>query len=170
MVPAVRQVRNPGLAPVTRRVATWGEESTLGPALQKEFGASRMKLGGWVLGENFLVRSRCLSFDVLRLEDLLWAYKHVTRQRIYFIPVGSRVVAKLHFVDGQASIQAKDKKLDEALSAIHGRVPWALYGYDEELQKALDRRRDEIVRGVARRRQRWQAQTSDAEAADTVAG
>jgi hypothetical protein len=166
VLPAWRHLRDPSSAPVATRIASWGNLAMLSARLQRELSSSRQKVGGWTFGESCMVRSSWLQFDVLRYEDLVWAYKQVTKQSFYFIPVGKRVAAVLHFVDGQARLQAGERKIDQALASVYERVPWALYGHDDETQKAFDKRRDEIVRGVQRRRQQWQAQVAAQQAAE----
>lgn len=169
VLPAWRQMRDPSSAPVSKRIERWGNLAMLSPGLQREFSSSQQKLGGWTFAENHLIRSGWLSFDVFRYEDLLWAYKQVTKRRVYFIPVTTGVAAKLHFVDGQASIQAAEKNLDAVLTTICDRVPWAIYGHDSELQKAIDKRRDEVVQHVNLRRQQWEAHVAQQNAESQVA-
>lgn len=164
VLPGIRHMRDPSASPIAQRVQGWGNLTLLNGQIQREFETAQQKIGGWKFGQNHLIRAGWLQFDVFRYEDLLWAFKQVHKQSYFFIPVSKSVAAVLHFDQGQARIQASEKKVDQALDTIAGHVPWALYGHDDEMQKAFAKRRGEIVQGVKLRRQQWEAQAAAAAA------
>ncbi|MCB1552395.1 MAG: hypothetical protein KDJ14_01205 [Xanthomonadales bacterium] len=162
VVPGIRHMRDPSTSPVAARVQTWGNLTMVNGQIQREFETAQVKIGGWKFGQNFLVRSGWFKFDVFRYQDLLWAFKQVHKQSYFFIPISKSVAAVMHFNQGEARIQAREKKVDQAIETIVDRVPWAFFGHDDEMQKAFNKRRGEIVQGVALRKQQWEAQAAAA--------
>src|SRR5438034_340683 len=70
---------------------------------------------GWVVTDQFLLRSTFFSFDVLRLSDLLWAYKKVTKHSVNFIPTGKTYDAVLACYGGSATVKGAEKTVDALL-------------------------------------------------------
>lgn len=85
---------------------------------------------------NFAVRRIFFSFRVYRLDDLLWAYKQVIRQRVYFVPVGSTTALQMVFRGGgKIQVRVAATAVDGLIATIGSRHPFALYGYSAELLK-----------------------------------
>jgi len=116
--------------------------------------AVKIKGSGWTLTENYAVKNARLSFDLFRLENLVWAYKKkVVKRRIYFfIPVGTTYAAELIFSDGQAEVIGRQKKVDELLTLASERAPWAVKGYSADLEKSYKSSRAGFVAEVMKRK------------------
>jgi hypothetical protein len=94
-----------------------------------------------------------LSFDLFRLENLVWAYKKAIKRRVYyFIPAGTTYAAELSFSDGQAEIVGKQKKVDELLALASERAPWAVKGFSADLEKFYKSSRAGFVAEVMKRK------------------
>jgi hypothetical protein len=85
---------------------------------EREALAPRYKGGGWLVTDKFLVQSTLFSFDLLRLYDLLWAYKRVTKHSVNFIPTGKTHQAVLACYGGVATVNAKEMAV-EGIIAPH---------------------------------------------------
>jgi uncharacterized protein DUF6709 len=133
--PAWRYYREPESHPLLQRIASWRVDP-LGVAVEAErdFNTPRFKEGnGWRVGEKYLIRSAFFTFDLLRLTDLLWAYKKVTKHSVNFIPTGKTYDAILVCYGGSATIKAKEKRVEEMIRFAGERAPWAVIGYSAEV-------------------------------------
>jgi len=114
--------------------------------------AVKAKSKGWTLTQNYAVKRKLMSFDLFWLENLVWAHKKAVKRRVYMIPVGTGYAAALHFSDGHAQIDGKEKKVDEVLTLAGERAPWAVKGYSDELQKAYKSQKDGFAAEVMKRK------------------
>jgi uncharacterized protein DUF6709 len=153
--PAWRHFREPTTHPLAKRAASWGADP-LGVAVEAErdFDAPRFKGGhGWRVGNKYLVRSTFFTFDLLRLTDLLWAYKKVTKHSVNFIPTGKTYDAILVCYGGSATIKAKEKRVEEMIAFTAQRAPWAVIGYSADVAKMFNKDLRAFTAAVEARRQ-----------------
>ncbi len=158
-VPAWKHFRNPTAHPLVGRAASWGDLPVVAMEAERAFTHPRYKGGdGWKVGDTYLVRSTLFRLEVLRLEDLSWAYKKVTTHRVNLLPVAKTHQAILMFPDARAVIPGGKNRVDEILSFVQQRVPWAAFGYSRELVKHFEKRTPEFLRAVEERRAQWKQQ------------
>jgi hypothetical protein len=156
-VPAWRNLRNPSDHPLVKRMASWGDALGVAVDVERDFNYPRYKGGGgWRVGDKYLVQSQLFRFDVLRLQDLLWAYKKVTKHSINLIPTGRTYDAILACSGGSAVISGREKRLDEILAFVQQRVPWAVVGYSQEIATLFKSKTREFARKVQERRSEWE--------------
>jgi len=111
-VPAFRAWRNPDGHPLALRIAKWGGDP-MGVAVEaeREFDNPMLKgKAGWRLGNKYLVRSSFFTFNVLRFQDVLWAYKKVTKHSVNLIPTGKTYEAIIQCYGGNATIPARKRR------------------------------------------------------------
>ncbi len=155
-VPAWRHLRNPATHPVLQRVAAWGDPIGIAVEAEREHRSPRYKGGdGWVVTDQYLLRSTFFSFDVLRLADLLWAYKKVTKHSVNFIPTGKTYEAVLACYGGSATVKGTDKTVDEVLGFAAQRTPWAVFGFSKELETLFARKTPDFCTAVEQRKREW---------------
>ena len=158
VIPAWRALRDPENHPLAARIAKWGDPLGIAVAAEREFDNPMLKAGGgWRLGDTYLIRSRFFSFDLLRLRDLIWGYKKVTKHSVNFIPTGKTYQAILHCYGGNAAVPAKEARVNEVLQFAQQRAPWAVFGYSDQLAKIWSKEQVEFLKQVEVRRQEWQA-------------
>lgn len=156
-VPAWQHFRDPATHPLLERVRSWGNSLAVAAEVEPEFRSPRYKGGnGWRVGEKYLIQSKLFVFDVLRLQDLLWAYKKVTRHSINFIPTGKTYEAILACHGGTAAMRGTEKRVHEILAFAQQRVPWVVLGYTPEVETLFKKKRSEFGNLVERRRSEWQ--------------
>ncbi|HYL22157.1 MAG TPA: DUF6709 family protein [Gemmatimonadales bacterium] len=157
-VPVWRYVQEPADHPLLKRVAKWGGDPRgVVVGVERDFRNPRHKGGdGWKLGDQYLVQSTFFKFNVLRLEDLLWAYKKVTRHSVNLIPTGKTYQAILACYGGSAVIPGREKRVDEILAFAQARVPWAVLGYSPELAMLFRTKGSEFASAVEARRREWE--------------
>jgi len=155
-LPAWRHARDPADHPLLTRAQAWGDPLAVAVEAEREFEGPRFKSGGWRVGDKYLVQSTFFTFDVLRLEDLLWAYKKITKHSVNFIPTGKSYEAILACYGGIAVIKAKEKVVEALLAFAHQRAPWAVLGYSADIQNFFNSKRQEFAGAVEQRRREWQ--------------
>jgi hypothetical protein len=157
-VPSWRYVRDAERHPLAARIAKWGDPMGVAVNAEREFENPLLKGGGgWRCGDKYLIRSTFFSFDVLRLQDVVWGYKKITKHSVNFIPTGKTYEALVMCYGGNATIPGKEARVNEILAFAQQRAPWAVFGYSDQLAGIWNKNRDEFVRQVEARRQEWQA-------------
>lgn len=156
--PAWRLLQDPAAHPVVERVTRWGDPIGVAVAAEKASRAPRYKSNGWLLSDQFLIQSTFFGFELLRVSDLLWGYKKVTKHSVNFIPTGKTYEAVLVCYGGAASFQGKEKQVDQILGFAAGRAPWAIFGYSAELQQAFDKDGPAFAAAVEDRKREWARQ------------
>jgi hypothetical protein len=144
--------------PLVARVMKWGDPHLISSAVREAWGSPNARRGGeWRMTETYLVHSSTFQFDVLRLPDLVWAYKRITKHSVNFIPTGKTYSAVLHCYGGNATLKGSEKKVDEFLKYAGERVPWALFGHSAQLAAAWAKDRAGFC-GAVEERKRKQSQ------------
>jgi len=140
--------------PAVIRARAWGDLAVTSAEVERELEmAVKGKCGGWKLTQNYAAKNARLSFDLFRLDNLVWAYKKTIKRRVYFfIPAGTTYAADLMFNDGQAEMVGSQKSVDEMLGLASLRAPWAVKGYTAELEKFWKSSRAEFVAEVMKRK------------------
>jgi hypothetical protein len=140
--------------PAVKRARAWGNLEVTSANVERDLQtAVKAKSKGWTLTQDYAVKRKLLSFDLFRLENLVWAHKKAVKRRVYYIiPAGTGYAAMLCFSDGNAEIDGKQKKVDELLTLAGERAPWAAKGYSDELQRAYGKSKDGFVAEVMKRK------------------
>jgi hypothetical protein len=116
------------------------------------------KYGKLQLTSQWMVRRKFFSTWVSPVADVAWVYKKVTKHSVNFIPTGktySVIVVGRH--RQRTEEQMKEKAVNELLADIAQRVPWALFGFDQNLDKAWRKDPAGVISAVDSRRQQYQS-------------
>lgn len=151
-LPAWRYRQDVSSHPVVKRVATWGDPLGIALEARREADSPRYKGGGWLVTDKYLIRSTFFVFDVLRLSDLLWAYKKVTKHSVNFIPTGKTYACILACYGGSAEVTGKEATVDAILRFANERAPWAIFGFSEELKQLFSKSTREFCAAVEQRK------------------
>ena len=159
-LPAWRHLQDPASHPVMQRVEKWGDPIGVAVGAEREAGAPRYISGnGWTIADEFLIQSTFFTFGLLRLSDLLWAYKKVTKHSVNFIPTGKTYEAVLVCYGGAATFKGGEKLVDEILGFAVGRTPWAIPGFSKELEQLFNKNSSVFCAAVEQRKREWAQQT-----------
>ncbi len=151
------QLRDPTAHAAVARAASWGELGAMSAAVRGEYERPWRRSGAVALTENYAVTSSFYSFDVVRLDDLLWAYKRVTKKSVNLIPVGKDFHAILVCIGGTVEFKGKEAEVDETLRRVAGRVPWAVFGHSKEIEELMRKDAAGFAAGVAERKRQHAA-------------
>jgi hypothetical protein len=140
--------------PAVIRAKAWGDIAVTSAEVERELEMAVKTRGrGWTLTQNYAVKNARLSFDLFRLDNLVWMYKKAIKRRVYFfIPAGTTYVAELNFSDGHAGLVGKQNKVDEFLSVASARAPWAVKGHSDDLEKFYKSAHNSFVAEVMKRK------------------
>jgi hypothetical protein len=139
--------------PVVRRVQQWGDPIGISFEAERELQSGvRYKAGGIFITDKYVITNAFFSFDLLRFEDLLWAYKKVTKRSVNFIPTGKDYDAMLVMYGGVKTFRAKEKVVEEVLAFAATRAPWAIVGYSAEIANLYSKHQAEFCQAVEARK------------------
>ncbi len=153
--PAWHALQDPGSHPLAARVGKWGSPVDTSAAIEREWRApGNRRMGKWTITERYLIQSALFRFNVLRFEDLLWAFKKVTKHSINLIPTGKTYQAIVHAYGGGAELPGSQKNVDEMLQEAVKRAPWAVVGFSAEIQQLFTKQNRDFCAAVEERRQK----------------
>lgn len=154
VISVLRHNLDPLSHPIMRGLAVYGSPELVAAQLDMEVDSSSPKLGSAWVTQTWLIDSHPFKLNVMRINDIVWVYKHVTTHRTYGIAVSKTFSAMVCDRNGKRiTIQAKEAKVDELLYTLHARAPFALTGYDYDIEKLWRKNRQELVNEVDRRKQ-----------------
>jgi len=152
--PAWMHLRDVSKHPLLKRLEQWGDAIGVSVDVQRELSNSaHHKSNGIIVTDKYVVRKRFFSFNVLRFDDLLCAYKKVTQRSVNFIPTGKTFEGILIFYGGSETFSGNERKVDEVLSFARDKAPWAVIGYSDEIKNLFNKQTSEFCQVVESRRQ-----------------
>jgi Family of unknown function (DUF6709) len=166
---AVRRSAEPQLAPVWKNLAAFGNAEQLSQQIEAELQPNMIRRYGKLqITQQWMVRRKLFSTWVSPVGDLVWIYKKVTKHSVNFIPTGktySVVLVGRH--RQRTEEQMKEKAVNELLVDLANRVPWALFGFDQNLDKAWRKDPAGVIRSVDARYQQQQSKAAAASPASS---
>lgn len=135
---AMRRSSEIQTSPVWKHLAVYGNAEQLSQQIEAELQTAMIrKYGKLQIAQQWMVRRKTFSTWVSPIADLVWVYKKVTKHSVNFIPTGktySVVLVGRH--RQRIEEQMKEKAVNEMLVDLAARVPWALFGFTQDLEKA----------------------------------
>jgi len=139
--------------PVVQRCQKWGDIGAISSAVEREFpGAIRYNCHGHSITDNFIVVNTFFTFNLLRFQDLLWAYRSSTKRYVYFLPAGKSHAAVLICYGGAGTVMASEPLVLEILRFASTRAPWAIVGYSKQLHDLFRKQTNTFCQNVEARR------------------
>lgn len=125
--------------------------------MAKQFGDGRVRMLSWCLYAPDL-----FAFDVVRFEDVVWAYGRVTKRSVNFIPLGRTFEVRLHTQQREHLVYPLDLLVAEGdserlIARIREAAPWAHIGFDTALDRDWIRRYATVASEVAARQRAMQS-------------
>ena len=109
-------------------------------------------LKSYKLTPHHLVKTGGLTFKVMPLSDLLWAYQLTTTKKLWgVIPTSKSYSNVLNFKDAAIDIKSGKDKSEDVLRYLAYVAPWTYIGYQPELAAAYKSKRKELAAHVADR-------------------
>ena len=118
-----------------------------------EMAQSSGRIGKAILTKSWILVPGFFSLKAMHIEDVVWAYKKVTRHRVNFVPVGSTYTAVVCTANGKSvEVLDSDAKVKELLVSIAVKAPWAITGFNDDVQTLWLKNRDALLLAVNQRR------------------
>jgi hypothetical protein len=124
------------------------------------------KYGRLMIGPQWMVRRKPFSTWVSPVGDIVWIYKKVTKHSVNFIPTGktySVILVGRH--RQRTEEQMKEDAVNQMMMDLAGRVPWALFGFDKNLEQAWRKNPQSVIAAVDTRYQQYKTNAAAATAA-----
>jgi hypothetical protein len=144
----LRRSANQYAHPVYKALATYGPAESVAASVDAEVAGPHAKtIGTTVITPNWLVRRGPFRIDTVRLDDLVWVYKKVTRSRS-----GRIFTAVLYTRQGkQLSITTIEARVDAIVTTLTQHAPWAYTDFTRERAKEWKTSRHAMIQNVAER-------------------
>jgi hypothetical protein len=146
---------NPVEHQILKGLARYGDITQLVTEVEEELfeGEKPLKVEKIKFTKNWLLKDKFGSFDAIRLDSIVWYYKHITQHYINGIPSGKTVAIYIFDKTGkQVTVSASMKKVDTMLRAIYEHTPWAIVGYSEQIKQGWDSQRASLIEAVEQRK------------------
>ena len=152
---AMRRISEIQTSPAWKHLAVYGNAEQLSQQIEAELQpAITRKYGKLQIAQQWMVRRKMFSTWVSPIADLVWIYKKVTKHSVNFIPTGktySVVLVGRH--RQRIEEQMKEKAVNEMLADLTARVPWALFGFTQDLENAWRKDPNGVIAAVDSRYQ-----------------
>ncbi|HEY2841751.1 MAG TPA: hypothetical protein VGJ26_21505 [Pirellulales bacterium] len=155
-VPVCRQMLETGSHPVSARLAAWGNPFVISQEAEKEAAGPMRRVGCWSAGDNYLIFLGLFSFDLLRLDDVVWAYKEVITHKTNGLVTSVTHQLSFHCKNLKAIAAGRESDVDAMLAYIAGRCPWAEFGFSADLQSRFEQPNGLLVATIAARRKLYE--------------
>lgn len=147
---AVRRSGEIQTSPVWKQLAVYGNAEQLSQQIEAELQPAMIhKYGKLQIAQQWMVRRKMFSTWVSPVGDLVWIYKKVTKHSVNFIPTGKTYsVVLLGRHRQRIEEQMKEKAVNEMLADLTARVPWAIFGFTQDLEKAWQKDAAGVIAAV----------------------
>jgi hypothetical protein len=166
---AMRRSAEPQISPVWKNLSAFGNAEQLSSQIEVELETARVKkYGNLQVGAQWMVRRKTFSTWVSPIEDLIWVYKKVTKHSVNFIPTGKTYAVVLSGRHRQRTEeQMKEKVVNELLVDLASRIPWAIFGFDQNLDRVWRKDPQSVIATADSRYQQHKTKAAVAAAAPT---
>src|SRR5215471_4957367 len=149
-----RRLSEPQTTRVWGHLAAVGDPQQLSLQIETEEHQPHAMYGKLHMTQSWLLRRNLFSTWVSPVEDLAWAYKKVTKHSVNFIPTGKTYALILVGRHRQRiEAQMREKEVNALVGTLAARVPWAIYGFNLELNRIWQKDPAGFVAAVDSRRQ-----------------
>ena len=161
---AVRRSSEPQSSRVWKALSVFGNAEQLSHEIEADMqpgGVSRY--GKLMIGPQWMVRRKTFSTWVSPVGDVIWIYKKVTKHSVNFIPTGKTYSVILTGRHRQRTEeQMKEKAVNDLMMEMANRVPWAMFGFDKNLEQAWKKDPQTVIAAVDTRYQQFKSKAASA--------
>lgn len=150
------------VTPLWKQVSAHGDVAQISAQVEHEQQTQGVKYKRLTLTNSWLVHRGTFNSVVAPLGDLAWAYKKITKvYSSYIIPIGklySTVILTRH--RERVEVSLRQRETDALLAELAARVPWAFFGYSNDLAVAWQKDPAGVVSAVDSRYRQFSAKSS----------
>ncbi|HWF03069.1 MAG TPA: DUF6709 family protein [Candidatus Angelobacter sp.] len=161
---AMRRAAEIQTSPVWKGLTAFGNVEQLSYQIEAELQSGvTQKYGKLQVTSQWIVRRNLYSTWVSPVADLVWIYKKVTKHSVNFIPTGKTYAVVLVGSHKQRTEeQMKEKVVNQLLADFAARVPWALFGFNQDIDKAWKKNPGDVINAVNLRHQEYKTKAASA--------
>jgi hypothetical protein len=147
--------RNPENHPIIKRMARFGDAESVMSQIDNEMSMGEpAQVDKLQFTRSWTIYKAGNDMHFMRTPDVVWAYKHITQTRY-----GKNYAAYIWDRTGQMlNIGSSEKNVDAMIVAVLQRAPWAIAGYNRDVEKSWKNDRDGFIRTVDDRRKQMTTQ------------
>ena len=166
---AFLRMGNPLSHPAAKQLAKIGPPEEIAVAVDAEVNEGGAKVGKVLTTRSWLIRPSAFGTDLVYLGDIVWAYKHETVHKSYGVTTNRTYSTIIFDVRGKRwQFSLNQAQVDGLLGELKTRVPWAIIGFNKDLQTAWQKNRKSVLATVEQRKQQLTAQSAGAPADTSV--
>ena len=146
---------DPHTHPISRALARAGDADKIAAEIDRQVAAGTVERFGRVIATpTWLLWQSTFGLTMIRLDDGVWYHLRTFSHN----GVKSHSIVA-HLRDGKSTqVPVPGKLAPAAIQAITQRVPWAIFGYDAQLQKGWQKERAQMIAAVDERRRQMAVQ------------
>ena len=138
--------------------------------IDTEMAQTSGRIGKAILTRSWILVPSLFGLKAMHIEDVVWAYKKVTKHRVNFVPVGTTYTAVVCATNGKSiHVFDSDEKVRQLLASVAAKAPWAIAGFNDDVQKLWLKNRDALLQAVNQRRSEAMKKAASAAAAPAPA-
>ena len=164
LLKAARRSSEPQSSPAWKALSAFGNAEQLSHEIEADMqpgGVSRY--GKLMIGPKWMVRRKTFSTWVSPVGDVIWVYKKVTKHSVNFIPTGKTYSVILTGRRRQRiEEQMKEKAVNDLTMEMANRVPWAIFGFDKNLEQAWKKDPQGVITAVDTRYEQHKGKAASA--------
>lgn len=146
-----RRKDDPLKHPILKSLSRYG--SLADSARQIDSDTNGKGLWRTTLGQSWILRPSIFALAVCHIPDIIWGYKKVTKHSVNLIPTGkSYAVVMVDRYGVSLELSVRKHQADELLVGLCAKVPWAVFGFTDELNQLAHASWPEFVAAVDARR------------------
>ncbi|HEV2961977.1 MAG TPA: DUF6709 family protein [Candidatus Angelobacter sp.] len=162
-IKGIRRLSELQTTPVWKHLAVYGSVEQLSMEIEQQRLGPKNKYKTLEVTSSWLINRNLFSTWVSPVGDLAWVYKKVTKHSVNFIPTGKSYQIIIYGRHRQRiEVSMSEKKVNELLADFAARVPWAIYGYDKQLDAAWTKDAASVIATVDARYHQFKAKSSSA--------
>jgi len=151
----IRRMGDPTKHPIAKHIAHLGPPDEIALSIEAELAEGASRVGKVTTTRSWLIQPSTFGTDLVYMGDIVWAYKHETVHKTYGVTTNRTYATIVHDALGRRwNFPLKLEQVETLLRELNERVPWAIIGFDQQLEKLWQKNRQEVLRIVEERKQK----------------
>ncbi len=139
--------------PIWKALNRFGDPQAASDAIRDEMAMPYTQIGKTHVTMHWLVANQAGKFQATRLEDVVWLYHKVTRRRVNGVPAGKTFEGQIWDQYGKLiAFGGTEANVLSALQAIRASAPWAIAGYNAQIETLWKKNRTQFLDSVRQNR------------------
>lgn len=158
---ARRWLSDIGTHPAAQKLEKFGIATDVADQIERDLQASPTAVGAMRITPKWFLQNTTYGMTVMRTRDLVWAYQKTTQHRTNFIPTGKTYEVQVYDSNGEKlTNQMREGEVQFVLKTISDFAPWAVIGFDAQIEKYWNKDRIGFIAAVVVRREAMAAVAS----------